>query len=58
MDGDDDLGREERVMQETDWPHDVPEMQGISKGTGLSGNKNGPYITRGKAEYMGTDAHW
>lgn len=40
------------MMQETDWPHDVPEMQGISKGTGLSGNKNGPY-NKGKGRIHG-----
>ena len=41
------------MKQETDWPHDVPEIQGISKGTGLSGDKNGPYITRGKGRIHG-----
>lgn len=47
------------MMQETDLPHDVPEMQGISKGTGLSWEQEwAPHKVGGKAEYMGTDVNW
>lgn len=47
------------MMQETNLPHDVLEMQRISKGAGLSWDQEWAiHDTGGKAEHIGADVSW